>query len=115
MACNGMPLARTVSPKDPAHPESAKAKNDPKTTVTPRQANPTRTKRAGPVGRSHAVSPRSATTRPKPATRTPSEVGRRAKETLRAATGGPRSAGQGPARPFLREQRLGHQDRHELK
>ena len=57
-----------VSPVDPPLPASANAKAAPKATVAPSEARPARTKRAGPVGRSHAVKPRSTTIRPNPTT-----------------------------------------------
>src|SRR5690242_19346013 len=68
IACNGTPEANIDCPADPAKPACANAKIAPKVTVAQSEASPTSTKRAGPCGRSHAVNPRSTTTRPKPAT-----------------------------------------------
>src|SRR4029079_16189831 len=67
IACSGTPEANINSPIDPDHPASANANTAPNATVAQSEANPTRTKRAGPVGRNHAVNPRSTTIRPKPA------------------------------------------------
>src|SRR5437773_2051004 len=67
IACSGTPVAKSFSPIDPAQPACANAKIAPKVAVAQSETNPTKTKRVGPTGRSHAVNPRSTTTRPNPA------------------------------------------------
>ena len=96
-----------VSPVDPPHPASANAKTAPKATVAQSEARPARTKRAGPVGRCHAVSPRSTTIKPSPTASSTAPTG---SSQSQAGSRPPntRKPASSEARPALKRPRAGN-------